>query len=161
MDKQACKSIICHADNITDEISPLALSFNFAETFLEKQFQFGALQIHSLLRHELRFVCRMFDFILNCELFGPLPGHHSIAFLFIFLNQVRVAPSLWCRIKFLTNYWMDGHHNSDTDSWSTEDELTLAILWLFLSFQTWDWHFRLSGHPSSCCRHPCSLQDEW
>ncbi len=36
MDKQACKSIICHADNnITDEISPLALSFHFAEAFVE------------------------------------------------------------------------------------------------------------------------------
>lgn len=28
-----CKSIICHADNITDGISPLALLFNFTETF--------------------------------------------------------------------------------------------------------------------------------
>lgn len=36
MDKQACKSITCHADNITDEISPLALSFNFTETFVER-----------------------------------------------------------------------------------------------------------------------------
>lgn len=28
MDKQACKSIICHTDNITDGVSPLALSFH-------------------------------------------------------------------------------------------------------------------------------------
>lgn len=80
MDKQACKSIICHADIITDEISPLALSFNFAKTFLEKQFQFGVLQIYSLLRRALRFSRRMLDYILDCELFGSLPGYHSIAF---------------------------------------------------------------------------------
>lgn len=70
MDKQACKSIICHADNITDEISPGALSFNFAETFAgdltRDVFQLGVFTFQSCF---LDFLVPTFKCIFSSKLF--------------------------------------------------------------------------------------------
>lgn len=93
MDKQACKSIICHADNATEEISPPAFVISFHWQHLWTiwfmmcwEFHHGLLQIYSVF-----YLTLMFDFVLDSVLFWSSSGQHFIEFF----THIRVGLWAW------------------------------------------------------------------